>query len=507
MKYCLIQLGCQMNISDGERIRTVLERMGFAHTDSEEEADLLGIVACSVRQKAIDKVYTRIARWNSWKKHRNLLTFVSGCVLPADREKFLKLFDLMFPINDLPQLPEMIRQYGVVTPYSLSTDSPDDRAGDPQHHVRNAEADRGPVLSKAGLKAARPKRGGSKAVVPDIPAGDRDTGYWKIRPSYTSGFEAYIPIQNGCDKFCTFCAVPYTRGREVSRDSGEILAEVRRLVEAGYRSITLLGQNVNSYGLDRKGEELSFAELLDRVGTIGEETGRTFWTYFTSPHPRDMTDEVIDTIARYPVLAKQIHLPLQSGDDKVLIRMNRNHSVKRYRSIVEKIRETIPQATLFTDIIVGFTGETEEQFERTREAMREFQYNMAYVAMYSPRPGAASARWNDDVPTETKKRRLEELSRELKTGSYRYNRTLLGTTVRALVEKPDRKPGYLSARTEGKLPIRFAADDHNLIGRFVDLTVTDCAELSLEGTLVGERATAQSGSTTPERISAQEIHG
>lgn len=504
MKYCLIQLGCQMNISDGERIRTVLERMGFARTDSEEKADLLGIVACSVRQKAIDKVYTRIARWNSWKKQRNLLTFVSGCVLPADREKFLKLFDLMFSINDLPQLPGMIRQYGVVTPYSLNGDFPVDGANEPlaaeddnpadaapplsasSNAAGGGSAESGPVFSKAGLKAARPRRGGSKAIVPENPAADSDTGYWKIRPSYTSGFEAYIPIQNGCDKFCTFCAVPYTRGREVSRNSSEILSEVRRLVEAGYRSITLLGQNVNSYGLDRKGEELSFAELLDRVGKIGEETGRTFWTYFTSPHPRDMTDEVIDTIARYPVLAKQIHLPLQSGDDKVLIRMNRNHSVKRYRSIVGKIRETIPQATLFTDIIVGFTGETEEQFERTRSAMREFRYNMAYVAMYSPRPGAASARWIDDVPTETKKRRLEELSSELKAGSYRYNRTLLATTVRALVEKPDRKSGYLSARTEGKLTIRFPAGDRRLIGQFVDLKITDCAELSLEGVLAGE---------------------
>ncbi len=507
MKYCLIQLGCQMNVSDGERIRTVLERMGFAQTDSEEEADLLGIIACSVRQKAIDKVYTRIARWNSWKQKRNLLTFVSGCILPADREKFLKLFDLMFSINDLPQLPQMIRQYGVVTPYSLSDDSADEQVSGPQQQPGNGDADGSSVISKAGLKAARPKRSIHKAVVPEAPADDRDTGYWRIRPSYTSGFEAYIPIQNGCDKFCTFCAVPYTRGREVSRDSGEILSEVRRLVEAGYRSITLLGQNVNSYGVDRKGQELSFAELLDRVGTIGEESGRTFWTYFTSPHPRDMTDEVIDTIARYPVLAKQIHLPLQSGDDKVLIRMNRNHSVKRYRSIVGKIRETIPQATLFTDIIVGFTGETEEQFERTREAMREFRYNMAYVAMYSPRPGAASSRWNDDVPTETKKRRLEELSRELKTGSYRYNQTLVGTTVRALVEKPDRKHGYLSARTEGKLPIRFRADSRKLIGQFVDLRVTGCAELSLEGEIAGEYAGTPNGSVTLERVAAQEIHG
>ncbi|MFP4643013.1 MAG: MiaB/RimO family radical SAM methylthiotransferase [Spirochaetales bacterium] len=512
MKYCLIQLGCQMNISDGERIRTVLEQMGFERTEQEGEADLLGIVACSVRQKAIDKVYSRIAKWNSWKNNRNLLTFVSGCILPADRERFLGLFDLMFAINDLPQLPDMIRQYGVVTPFSLRGSDEEFQVdvsqvnrshggserqeahvdGDETTESGHRKADGGldggssskvgATLSSESLRSAKPKR--RFAVMPQKPAEDRSTEYWKIRPSYTSGFEAFVPIQNGCDKFCTFCAVPHTRGREVSRPSSEILAEVRFLVEHDYKAITLLGQNVNSYGLDRKGTELSFADLLRAVGEIGRETGKEFWTYFTSPHPRDMTDEVIDTIAEYPVLAKQIHLPIQSGDDKVLIRMNRNHSVVRYRHIVEKIRKTIPSATIFTDIIVGFSGETEEQFENTRAAMREFGYNMAYVAMYSPRPGAASSRWPDDVPQETKKERLQILSDELKTYSYRYNRALIGRTLRVLVEKPDKKPGFLSGKTEGRITIRFAGDDASLIGRFVDVRITDCAALSLEGELV-----------------------
>lgn len=530
MRYCLVQLGCQMNISDGERIRTVLEQMGFTRTEEEQEADLLGIVACSVRQKAIDKVYSKVARWNSWKNNCNLLTFVSGCVLPADREKFLGLFDFMFSINDLPALPNMIRQYGIVTPYSLQ--GPDDSEIDERepgtaegasavagggdgvaagpsaeagadaaaHGYGAAAADAGSAadagdgvngggaagagaagftLSKMSLKQATPKR--RVAVVPEQKADDRSTDYWKISPSYTSGFEAFIPIQNGCDKFCTFCAVPYTRGREVSRDSDEILSEVRYLVENGYKSITLLGQNVNSYGLDRGEEEISFASLLRKVGEIGRETGHDFWTYFTSPHPRDMTDEVIDTIAEYPVLAKQIHLPLQSGDDKVLIRMNRNHSVVRYRGIVEKIRRTIPEATLFTDIIVGFSGETEEQFENTRAAMREFRYNMAYVAMYSPRPGAASSRWPDDVPQETKKERLQILSDELKNGNLEYNESLVGNTLRVLVEKHDRKAGYLSGKTEGKITIRFPSVDDSLIGRFVHVRVTGCSPLSLEG--------------------------
>ena len=433
MRYHLIHLGCQMNQSDAERIRTVLEGMGYVSVEDEQTADLLGIVACSVRQKAVDKLYSRIELWNRWKSKRPLLTFASGCILPADREKLMKRFDLLFTIQELPKLPELIRQYGVVTPASAGYDPSD--------------------------------------------------GYWKIAPSYSSSFEAFVPIQNGCDKFCTFCAVPYTRGREVSRPSADILAEVESLVERDYRLITLLGQNVNSYGLDKPEQEIGFPELLRRVGEIGIQSGRRFWVYFTSPHPRDMRDEVIDTIARYPVLANQIHLPIQSGDDKVLIRMNRNYRTDQYRRVVRKIRGSLPTATLFTDIIVGFSGETEEQFENTRAAMREFDYNMAYIAMYSPRVGAASARWADDVPQAEKRRRLQELSKELATSSLAYNRRLIGTRLSVLVDGRDRLAGWLRGRSEGKLIVRFASDDEGLIGNFVDLRISSAAPLSLEGEL------------------------
>ncbi len=469
MKYCLIPLGCQMNLSDSERIRTVLESMGYQRTDREEEASLLGIVACSVRQKAIDKVYAKIHKWNQWKNQRSLLTFVSGCILPADHEKFLRRFDLLFTINDLPRLPQIIRQYGVVTPYAAG------------RHDASASLRPIPVLNSTRVEPA-----------------DRRTDYWNIAPSYSSPFDAYVPIQNGCDKFCTFCAVPYTRGREVSRPSGEILAEVEGLVQSGYRSITLLGQNVNSYGRDRNSNEIDFAELLRGIGRIGKEHDDRFWLYFTSPHPHDMTDEVIDVIAEYPCLARQIHLPLQSGDDKILIRMNRNYRLSRYRRIVEKIRTTIPEATLFTDIIVGFTGETEEQFQNTVAAMKEFRFNMAYVAMYSPRPGAASSRWADDVPLEEKRRRLHLLSDVLQETSGTYNRDLIGTRQTVLVEGPDRKPGYLTAKTEGRLIVRFpevpevpeSRNGAQTAGHYTEVEITEAAALSLEGRLVQSRATA-----------------
>jgi tRNA-2-methylthio-N6-dimethylallyladenosine synthase len=430
-----------MNQSDAERVRTVVEGLGYEPTDTESEADLLGIVACSVRQRAIDKAYSRIRLWNSWKASRTVLTFVTGCILPADREKFLALFDLVFDITEIPQLPDMIRQYGVVTP-----------------------ADIGAVIRPESIQ-------------------DVSTGFWKIKPHYGSRFEAYIPIQNGCDKFCTFCAVPYTRGREVSRPSEEILQEVAGLIGRGYTSITLLGQNVNSYGLDKRGKEITFAGLLRGIGELGKRAGRDFWVYFTSPHPRDMTEEVVTVIADYPCLAKQVHLPLQSGDDRILIRMNRNYIVDQYRQTVSLIRSTLLQATLFTDIIVGFSGETEEAFENTRNAMREFCYNMAYVAMYSPRPGTASYRWPDDVPHQEKNRRLHVLSDELARTSGEYNRGMVGRDYRVLVEGPDRKEGYLSAKTEGRIIVRFPSADRSLIGRFATVRITAASSLSVEGEL------------------------
>lgn len=437
MKYHVITLGCQMNLSDSERVISVLDEAGYTWTDNEEEAGLIGILACSVRQKAIDKVYSRIAKWNKWKNRKNLITFISGCILPSDHEKFLKLFDITFQMKDLPKLPEMISQYGITTPVHLSTGI------DP--HNENIEQ------------------------------------FWNVQPAYQSKFEAFIPIQNGCDKFCTFCAVPYTRGREVSRPSADIVAEVEQLAIQGFKSITLLGQNVNSYGLEKKGEEITFAGLLRQIGELGNRLQKEFWVYFTSPHPRDMTDEVIEVIAQYPVLAKQIHLPIQSGDDKVLIRMNRKYNVERYRHIVETIRRVIPQATLFTDIIVGFTGETEEQFENTRRAMEEFQFNMSYTAMYSPRPGATSHRWDDDISHDEKKRRLHILTEELRKHNIPYNRQQIGKTYRVLVRGTDRKEGFLSSHTEGKLIVRFASDDENLIGQFVNVRITAASDFSLEG--------------------------
>ena len=435
MKYYLLPFGCQMNLSDTERVRTVFQQMGFEPTDNEAEANILGIIACSVRQKGIDKVYGRIEKWNAMKNRQNVITFVSGCILPADRVRFLKLFDLVFTMNELPQLPEMIRQYGIVTPASLKEVNP------------------------------------SANMEP----------FWEICPMRASKFEAYIPIQNGCNNFCTYCAVPYTRGREVSRPSEDILNEVKELVEKDYKSITLLGQNVNSYGLDKKGAEIDFAELLRRIGEYGKTSGKEFWVYYTAPHPRDMKDEVIEVMAQYDCLAKQIHIPIQSGDDVMLQRMNRHHNLETYRHIIQTIREKLPTATIFTDIIVGFTHESEEEFENTRKAMEEFKYNMAYIAQYSVREGAVASKWEDDVPKEVKRQRYHRLTEEHMKHSLVYNQALVGTTVKMLVEDFDRKNGYLTGHTEGKIVIRFASTDTSLIGQIVEVKVTSASALSIEG--------------------------
>ena len=470
MKYFLLPLGCQMNQSDTERVRTVLHGMGFTPTDNEDEATILGIIACSVRQKGIDKVYSRIKKWNETKNDRNRITFVSGCVLPADREKFLKLFDLVFTMNDLPDLPDMIRQYGIVIP-QLSAVSCQPSAVSYQ------------LSAEGQLSIAKDQQPAAKVKI--NPSANMDR-FWVIEPDHISDFEAFIPIQNGCNKFCTYCAVPYTRGREVSRKSEDIIAELKDLVEKDYKVITLLGQNVNSYGLDKKGEEINFAELLRRIGEYGNSVDKEFWVYFTSPHPRDMSDEVIEVISQYKCLAKQIHLPIQSGDNAMLDRMNRKHTLDDYRHIIHTIRRLLPNATIFTDIIVGFTGETEEEFENSRKAMEEFKYNMAYIAQYSVRPGAVASTWADDVPKETKKKRYHILTDELMKHSLVYNQGLVGKTLKVVVTGFDRNNAYLTGYTEGKIVIRFKSSNKSLIGTIVKVEITSATPLSIEGNLVTE---------------------
>ncbi|MCW1930604.1 MAG: MiaB/RimO family radical SAM methylthiotransferase [Candidatus Kerfeldbacteria bacterium] len=425
MKYFLLPLGCATNKADAERIAGVLSSVGYTTANSEEEADLIGVIACSIRQSAIDRVYGKVHQWNQWKKNRTVTTFVSGCMLAADQKKFLKLFDLVVPLDKVPEMPHMLKEYGT----------------SPVEH------------------------------------------FWDITPKRQHQYKALVPIQNGCDKFCTYCAVPYTRGREVSRSSKDILKEVESLIQSGVRQITLLGQNVNSYGLDKKGEELSFAQLLDAVGTMADKAPHRVWIHYTSPHPRDMTREVLEVQAKHPSLAHYLNLPLQSGNNDVLKKMNRRYTVEHYMTILDLAREIIPDMTVSTDIIVGFCDETEEQFTDTCRAVERAHYDIAFIAQYSVRPGVvAEKRFADTVAKDEKKRRHTVLTDILKIGALNNNQQLVGKTIPALVETASRKDGKLLARTEGLKSIEFASTDESLIGHFVLVRVESCDAWRLSGT-------------------------
>lgn len=459
-----------MNQSDSERVSRIMLEMGYVLTNNEQDADIIGIIACSVRQKAIDKVYAKIAKWNKWKNKRSLITFVSGCILPDDQIKFLKLFDLVFDMKIIEEFPRMLREYGVNIP-NVNFYLSDNDGLNSDTYSYNDDNKKSVFLNLKPLDA-----------LPE--SNDDGTQAWNVDPIYNSTFEAFVPIQNGCNKFCTYCAVPYTRGREVSRPSDHIIKEVELLVIKGYKSITLLGQNVNSYGLDKKGYEISFSMLLEKIGKIIDKHGKDVWVYYTSPHPRDMTKDVVEVMARYKGIAKQIHLPVQSGDDEVLMRMNRKYNIDKYSEIIKWVRGLMPQATIFTDIIVGFSGETDEQFENTRKVLRKFEYNMAYIAMYSPRPGAKSFEWSDDISHVEKKRRYAVLTEDLTIVAQKWTDQMVGKTYQVLVRGNDRKEGYLSAHTEGKIIVRFESDDNSLIGNFVNVKIVSAGPFSAEGVLV-----------------------
>lgn len=436
MRYFVLSFGCQMNTADAERIEKVLSDAGFEKAESEEAADLLGIVACSVRQKAIDRVYGRIARWNKWKKERQIITFLSGCVLDDDEKKLRPKFDLLFRMPELPGLPELLRNYGVPLPHWPEFDGADD----------------------------------------DL------TGFWKIPPSYSSSYQAWVPVQNGCNKFCAYCAVPYTRGREVSRDAGDIVSQITGLVKQGYTSITLLGQNVNSYGLDNPDRFPDFPGLMRQIAAAVEPMNRKVWIYFTSPHPSDMKNEIFQVMAEHRCFARQIHLPVQSGDDGVLKKMNRSYTVAQYHEIISSIREQLPEATVFTDVIVGFPGETEEAFRNTCELFEQVKYNMAFIACYSPRPGAKSAAWDDEISHHVKKERLHRLTAVMQKHTLNYHQNMIGRTLDVLVEGASRKQGLLLGRTEGLLQIQFSGKAQP--GEFVRVRVTGATPMSLSGEAV-----------------------
>ena len=434
-KYHLITYGCAMNKADSERVASLFESLGLVATDDEKEADVILINSCSVRQSAEDRIFGKLREFNKLRTKRpNLVVGVTGC-LPgrdADGKIHAKMpgADLYFPIRELTELPRRL----------------------------------------AGLR-------------PDLvaPSGELDADYLKIAPKQHAGHHAFVTIQTGCNKFCTYCVVPYARGREWNRPLRDILAEVRQFVADGVVAVDLLGQAVNAYVIPDP-EAVSpanpykngFAALLWELNQI-EGLQRLG---FTSPHPLHMDDEVIDAMA-LPKMMRFILLPAQAGNDEVLRRMNRRYTAERYLKIVAKLRARVPGICIGTDLIVGFPGETTEQFEDTLKLYSAADFDIAYPAIYSPRTGTVSAKhFPDDVPRAEKKRRWFAIQHLMEETTWRKNQEYVGAEVEVLVDACAR--GWCSGQTREMKLAKFRCDEP-CVGATVHLRVTKAMEWVLEG--------------------------
>ena len=419
MKYHIIIFGCQMNISDAERVASVLETMKCKEAKNINEADIIAIVMCSVRQSAVDRIFGLIEKLK--KLDKKPTTVLTGCILKKDRKKFIEKFDYVLDIKDIKKMPQILKP----TSYKVSD--------------------------------------GTHCKIDN---------YLDIAPKYSSKFSANVPIMTGCNNFCSYCVVPYSRQREISRPAEEIISEIKKLVRKGYKEIWLLGQNVNSY----KNGKINFPKLLKMANNIPGN----FWIRFTSSHPKDFNNEVINTMAIGEKITPYLNLPIQSGDDKILKAMNRHYTVKDYKNKIKALRKKIPDICLSTDIIVGFPGETKKQFENTAKLFRDIKYDMAYINKYSARAETAASKLKDNVSIIEKKRREKLLTKILKQTALEKNKKIIGKTVEVLVDS--KKDKRLFGRTKEYKNIEFNSDK-NLIGKFIKLKVIDATPWKIKGKL------------------------
>ena len=430
--------GCQMNEYDSSKMADLLlNTHGLELTEEAEEADVLLLNTCSIREKAQEKVFHQLGRWKNLKKNKpNLVIGVGGCVATQEgahiRER-APYVDIVFGPQTLHRLPEMINQI----------------------------------------------RGGKSSVVdvsfPEIEKFDR------LPEPRAEGPTAFVSIMEGCNKYCSFCVVPYTRGEEVSRPVDDILFEIAQLAEQGVREVNLLGQNVNAYrGPTFDGEICSFAELLRLVAAIdGIDRLR-----FTTSHPIEFTDDIIDVYRDTPELVSFLHLPVQSGSDRILTMMKRNHTALEYKSIIRKLRKVRPDIQISSDFIVGFPGETDQDFEDTMNLIAQVNFDMSFSFIYSARPGTPAADMPDDVTEEEKKQRLYLLQERINQQAAQFSRRMLGTEQRVLVEGPSKKDIMeLTGRTETNRIVNFKGTP-DMIGKFVDIKITDVWTNSLRGDVV-----------------------
>jgi tRNA-2-methylthio-N6-dimethylallyladenosine synthase len=433
--------GCQMNFSDSEIVASILAEEGFSATRNFEEADLILLNTCSIREKAEQTVRKRLTEFRKLKKQRpSMLVGVLGCMAERLKSKFIeeeKLVDLVVGPDAYRTLPQLI-----------------------------SEAD-----------------GGQKGVNVLL---SREETYADIEPVRlnSNGITAYVSIMRGCNNMCSFCVVPFTRGRERSRDNASILNECRSLFEGGYREVTLLGQNVDSYYFTPESDVVvTFAALLEQVALISPELR----VRFSTSHPKDITDEVLHTMAKYENICKYIHLPLQSGSTRVLQLMNRTYTREWYAAKVERIKTIMPDCALSSDVIAGFCTETEEDHQDTLSMMEYARYEMSYMFFYSERPGTlAQRRYTDDIPEAVKKRRLAEIVSLQNRLSLESNQRDLGKTFKVLIEANSKRSesDWVGRSSQNKV-IVFPKNGNNLKpGNYVNVAVHTCTQATLLGDIV-----------------------
>lgn len=429
--------GCQQNVNDGERIKGVLTDIGYGLCDAPEQADLILFNTCAVREHAEQRVFGNVGALKGLKEKKpGLIIGLCGCMANQTHvvEKLRRSYpyvDLVFGVDGIDTLPQLLAQ-------KLRT------------HKR--------VLLQP---AQRP------VIVENIP----------IRRE--SEFRAWLPIMYGCDNFCTYCIVPYVRGREKSRRPEDILAEFRGLVQAGYKEITLLGQNVNSYGKGLE-EQIDFSDLLNLLCSVPGD----YHIRFMTSHPKDASHKLIDTIAAQPKLCKHLHLPVQCGSNRVLAQMNRRYTVEQYMELIEYARSRVPGITFSSDIIVGFPGETEEDFQGTLDLVKKVGYMQLFTFIYSKRTGTKAADMPDETPRSEKTDRMARLLKTQDEIAMGLVKAQVGQTVRVLVEGFGRAEGTLTGRLDNNLTVEFAADPA-LLGQYAKVKLTSARATVLLGQLEG----------------------
>ena len=433
-KYTLLTYGCQMNVHDSENIAGIMEEMGYTKEEDMTKSDVIILNTCAIRENAHNKVVGILGRIKKLKEEReNLITIIGGCMPQEEKisnmlkEKY-KWVDIVLGTHNIYDLPKLLEE------------------------VFNERKQNIEVYSIEG------------EIIEGLPV-KRDSKY-----------KAWVNIQYGCDKFCSYCIVPYTRGKQRSRLPIDILKEVKELKEKGYKEVTLLGQNVNAYGKDLD-IGYTMANLLEDTSKIGIERIR-----FVTSHPWDFTDEMIDIIAKYDNIMPYIHLPIQSGSNNILKKMNRRYTIEEYKELYYKIKNKIPGVSITTDIIVGFPNETKEDFEETLKVYNELKYDLAYTFIYSKREGTPASTMEDSISLEEKEKRLQRLNEVVNKYAKEANLKYLNKVVPVLIEGPSDKNNKLMGYTDTMKLVNIEADP-SYIGKIVDVLITDVKTWSMEGVI------------------------